>query len=40
MKTERVAKDQVAIRFSYDEALVLSDFLARWYRGGGRQSYL
>ncbi len=38
MQTERVAEDEVAVRFSYDEALVLSDFLDRWYRDEAKQT--
>jgi hypothetical protein len=34
MHTERVETDAVVVRLSYDEALVLSDLLDRWYRAG------
>jgi hypothetical protein len=30
MKTVRAAQDEVLVRLSYDEALVLSDLLDRW----------
>ena len=39
MQTLRVAKDEVEIHLSYDEALVLSDVLDRWYRDEVRQTF-
>lgn len=37
MRTERGGKDEVVIRLSYDEALVMSDLLDRWCRAGYEQ---
>jgi hypothetical protein len=34
VETKRVAKDEVSVRLTYDEALVLSDLLDRWYQAG------
>lgn len=38
METTRVAKDEVLIRLTYDEALVLSDLLDRWQRSGFKRT--
>jgi hypothetical protein len=38
MDTVRLGKDEVTVRLSYDEALVLSDLLDRWYRGGAERT--
>ncbi len=37
MQTQRVGTDEVVVRLSNDEALVLSDLLDRWYRSGFEQ---
>ncbi len=37
MQTEREGTNEVVVRLSYDEALVLSDLLDRWYRAGFEQ---
>jgi hypothetical protein len=34
MQAERAGAEEVVVRLTYDEALVLSDFLYRWSRGG------
>jgi hypothetical protein len=34
VETERMSEDQVSIRLSYDESLVLSDMLSRWDNHG------
>jgi hypothetical protein len=36
--TTRIAKDEVRISLSYDEALVLSDLLHRWLPNGDQQA--
>jgi hypothetical protein len=40
METERFGKDEVTVRLSCDEALVLSGLLDRWCRGDGSQRIL
>jgi hypothetical protein len=37
MRTERGGTDEVVIRLSYDEALILSDLLDRLFRAGFEQ---
>lgn len=34
MEVDRTGADEVVVRLTYDEALVLSEFLDRWYRVG------
>lgn len=37
MQVERAGAEDVVVRLTYDEALVLSDFLDRWSRTGHAQ---